>query len=83
MQNIKIINPKVVGESKQHISFIGSDSSGNTIKCIAFRSVDNELGNAILNKYKNSSFQLAGYIKQSKWSNKDFFELIIEDGSIE
>ena len=83
LKSIKILKPLIVGDSKKHISFIASERSGQSIKCVAFQCVDNKLGKTILSDYKNNSFHLAGYLKKSKWKNKDYFELIIADVSID
>ena len=82
LKNVKIIKPKIVGESKNHISFYVSDRSTKTIKGIAFHSVNNLLGQVILTNYKKNLFNLAGYLKKNEWQKKDYFELIVEDGVI-
>ena len=81
-KNIKIINPKIVGESENHISCHISDKSGKTIKGIAFHSANNSLGKVMLSDYKKRLFNLVGHLKKTEWKNKDYFELIIEDGVI-
>ena len=55
-KNIKIINPKIVGESENHISCHISDKSGKTIKGIAFHSANNSLGKVMLSDYKKRLF---------------------------
>ena len=82
IKNVKIIKPKLVGESKNHLSFIISDKSGKSIKAIIFYSSENLLGQTILNSYRNKLFLLAGYVKREQWKNKNYFEIIIEDGVV-
>ena len=82
-QKVKIIKPKLVGETKKHISFFVSDGTKKTIKAIFFNGLDNELGKTILNSFKGNFFSLAGVIKRSFWQNKKEFQIIIEDGVLE
>ena len=82
INDVKIINPKIVGESKNHISCYISDKSGKTVKGIAFYSAQNYLGQKLLGNFKKKLFILAGHLKKSEWKNKDYFELIIKDGAI-
>ena len=82
IKNIKIIKPNLVGESKNHISFFITDMSGKTMKAIAFYSSNNLLGQTILSNYKKNLFVLVGHLKKSKWKNKNYFELIVEDGVV-
>ena len=58
-KDIKIINPKIVGESENHISCHISDKSGKTIKGIAFHSANNSLGKVMLTYADNNSSHLS------------------------
>ena len=77
--NVKIIKPVLVGETKKHLSFFISDGI-KTIKAIIFYGLDNALGNSILSNYKKEFFSFIGFVKKSVWKNKVYFETIIEDG---
>ena len=77
--NVKIIKPVLVGETKKHLSFFVSDGI-KTIKAIIFNGLDNALGKTILSNYKKDFFSFIGFIKKSVWKNKVYFETIIEDG---
>ena len=78
--NVKIIKPKLIGETKKHLSFFVIDETTKTIKAIIFNGLDNELGKTILSCYKKNLFSFIGFIKKSIWKNKTYFEIIIEDG---
>ena len=82
IKNVKVIKPKLVGDSLKHLSLIISDLSGISMKAIAFNCADNDLGRTILSNYKKNLFTFVGYLKESKWNNRNYFEIIIEDGSI-
>ena len=78
--NVKVIKPKLIGETKKHLSFFVTDETNKTIKSIIFNGLDNELGTTILSCYKKNFFSFIGFIKKSMWKNKIYFEIIIEDG---
>ncbi len=78
--NVKIIKPKLIGETKKHLSFFVIDETNKTIKAIIFNGLDNELGKTIISCYKKNLFSFIGFIKRSIWKNKTYFEIIIEDG---
>ena len=80
LHNVRIIKPTLVGESKNHLSFIITDTTLKTIKAIIFRAADNLLGKTILSNYKKNLFSFTGFVKKSFWKNKTNFEIIIEDG---
>ena len=78
--NVKIIKPKLIGDTKKHLSFFVTDETNKTVKSIIFNGLDNELGKTILSYYKRNFFSFIGFIKKSIWKNKIYFEIIIEDG---
>ena len=78
--NVKIIKPKIIGETKKHLSFFVIDETNKAIKAIIFNGLDNELGKTIISCYKKNLFSFIGFIKRSIWKNKTYFEIIIEDG---
>ena len=82
IKNVKIIKPKVIGDSLKHLSLIISDLSGKSMKAVVFNCLENDLGKTILSNYKKNLFTFVGYLKESKWSNRNYFEIIIEDGCI-
>ena len=78
--NVKIIKPKLVGETKKHMSFFITDETNKIVKAIIFRAVDTMLGKKILTNYKKNLFSFVGFLKKSIWKNKIYFEIFIEDG---
>ncbi len=68
LTGVKIIKPRVVGEN--HVSFFIQDSSGGaSIKGIAFRALDNDLGDLLLTS-GTAMVDLAGYVKINEWLGK-------------
>ena len=82
-RNLKIIKPILVGDTKKHLSFYVSDKTSKSLKAVFFNASDNELGKKILSNYKKNLFSLVGVVKKSFWKNRDYFEIIIEDGVLE
>jgi len=78
--NVKIIKPKLVGETKKHMSFFITDETNKIVKAIFFRAADTTLGKKILTNYKKNLFSFVGFLKKSIWKNKIYFEIFIEDG---
>jgi single-stranded-DNA-specific exonuclease len=68
--------------ANSHIScFIGCAESKNLdklLKANAFRAVDTELGNALLESGKKS-FDLVGYVRINRWKGRETPEFTIED----
>ena len=78
--NVKIFKPKLIGESKKHLSFFITDETNKAIKAIILNATDNEMGKTILSCYKKNLFSFVGFIRKSIWKNKTYFEIIIVDG---
>lgn len=77
---VKIIRVDVVGAN--HIRcIISSDTKANggkTIKAMAFRAAETELGDFLLNNYFNE-ISLVAKVKHNEWNGQSNIELIIED----
>ncbi len=68
LTSVKIIKPRVVGEN--HVSFFIQDSSGGaSVKGIAFRALDNDLGDLLLTS-GTALVDLVGYVKINEWLGK-------------
>ena len=75
----KVIKATVVGE--KHIScFIQDTAGGQTVKAIAFRAVDTELGRALLGS-GGAPLYLAGHISINTWQGRQNVNFQIVDGA--
>ena len=74
-RDLKIIKTTII--SKKHISLILKSKIGFSIKSISFNSVNNKLGEYLLN-YKNS-LNVLGQINENIWNNKKTLQLTIKD----
>ena len=74
-RDLKVIKTTIL--SKKHISLILKSKVGFSIKSISFNSVNNKIGNYLLN-YKNS-LNVLGQISENIWNNKKTLQLTIKD----
>ena len=74
-ENLKIIKSKVL--NNKHISNIFVSKSGFSIKSIAFNSINEAIGNYLLN-YKKE-INVIGYLNDNFWNNKKILQLVVRD----
>jgi len=79
INNLKVVNSKIVGERHIKSVLLGSDST--TIKTITFNSVETELG-AYLLKKNMKNFSIAGKLSLNEWRGQKNVEFIIDDISV-
>ena len=79
IQNLKVVNSKIVGEKHIKSVLVGSDSTA--IKTIAFNTVDTELS-AYLLKKNNKTFSIVGKLSLNEWRAQKNVEFIIDDISV-
>ena len=74
-KDLKIIKPSVINE--KHISSILKSKTNFSIKSICFNSVNNKIGEYLLNYKKN--LNVLGQINENIWNNKKTLQLTIRD----
>ncbi len=79
IEDLKSVNHKIIQE--KHIKSILKGKDGSTIKCIAFNSLDSEIGAYLLNK-NNKLFNIAGKLSLNEWKGQSNVEFIIDDISV-
>ena len=79
IQNLKVVNSKIVGEKHIKSVLVGSDSS--TIKTISFNSVGTNLWPYLLKK-NTKSFSIVGKLSLNEWRGQKNVEFIIDDISV-
>ena len=75
LKDLKIIKRTIL--NNKHISLILKSKTGFSIKSISFNSVNNKLGEYLLN-YKNT-LNVLGQINENIWNNKKTLQLTIRD----
>ena len=76
---MRIIKADVVG--KDHVRMIMAGDDGRSIKAVAFRQAETELGQALLHSGRDKRLWLAGRVKVDDWSGRASAELHIDDAS--
>jgi single-stranded-DNA-specific exonuclease len=75
LKNLKVIRATVL--DNKHISLILKSKTGFSIKSISFNSVNNKVGEYLLN-YKDK-LNVLGQINENIWNNKKTLQLTIRD----
>jgi single-stranded-DNA-specific exonuclease len=75
LKDLKVIKPTIL--NNKHISLILKSKTGFSIKSISFNSVNNKIGEYLLN-YKNN-LNVLGQINENIWNNKKTLQLTIRD----
>ena len=75
LKGLKVINTTIL--NNKHISSILKSKTGFSIKSISFNSVNNKVGEYLLN-YKND-LSVLGQINENIWNNKKTLQLTIKD----
>lgn len=76
IERVKIKNPRIIGSG--HVSCMLSSIGGGSVKAIAFRVADTELGNSLLNSNQDS-FNIIGTLRKDNWQGRNSTQFIIED----
>ena len=79
IQDLKVVNSKIVGEKHIKSVLVGSDSS--IIKTISFNSVETDLSPYLLKK-NTKSFNMVGKLSLNEWRGQRNVEFIIDDISV-
>ena len=76
IEQLKVINSELIGESHIKSLLIGKD--GSVFKSFAWNAINSPL-EGFLNKKNNKSFSAAGKLRLNEWRGKRNIEFIIED----
>ena len=75
LRDLKVIKFTIL--NNKHISSILKSKTGFSIKCISFNSVNNKVGEYLMN-YKNT-LNVLGQINENIWNNKNTLQLTVRD----
>ncbi len=73
----RVVKADVVGQG--HVRCILTGTGGQRLKAIAFRAVDNEIGQALLTATPGATFHFAGSLRIDSWQGNTQTQLIIDD----
>ena len=78
MESVKVVKADVVGE--KHVSCVLAGSDGSRLRGIAFRSLENGLGAALL-QARGSALHVAGKLRLDTWNGRRQAQLHVEDAA--
>ena len=76
LQHVKIVKSSIVGGG--HVRCFLSSNSGASLKAVAFKVADTEIGTAMLNPQGNS-FHVAGTLRKDNWQGRNSVQFVIDD----
>lgn len=76
LKNVRIIKPSLIGVG--HVRCILTSENGGSIKAIAFRVGDNDIGSAMFNP-QGEIFDVVGVLRHDRWNGRSDVQFIIED----
>jgi single-stranded-DNA-specific exonuclease len=79
VRDATVVRADVVGTG--HVRCILADAAGGRLKAIAFRSLENPLGQALLAR-PAVPLHLAGHLRADSWAGPDGVQLVIDDGAV-
>ncbi|MDF7775531.1 single-stranded-DNA-specific exonuclease RecJ [Sphingomonas sp. AOB5] len=77
---VRVIKADVVG-SGGHVRLVVAGEDGRSLKAVAFRQADTELGQALLSAPRHRKLWLAGRAKIDDWGSRPAAELHIDDAA--
>lgn len=76
LRSVRINKPSVIGSG--HVRCFLSSNMGGSLKAIAFRVADNDIGNAMLNS-RGDVYDVVGVLRRDNWQGRNSVQFIIED----
>lgn len=76
LQDIRVMSSRLIGQN--HMKFIAEDATGR-LECVAWRSVDTPLGDAIR---QGAMLHVAGRLKVNEWNGRRTAQLDVSDAAI-
>lgn len=76
IEDVKIVRPTIIGSG--HVKCILASELGYSLKAIAFRCTDTDMGVAMLNS-TGERYNVAGTLRKDTWQGKTSLQFIIED----
>ena len=76
---MRVAKADIVG--KDHVRAIMAGDDGRSLKCVAFRQGETELGQSILNAPRDRRLWVAGRAKIDDWGSRPAAELHIDDAA--
>lgn len=76
LHHVRISKASIIGSG--HVKCFLSSDNGGSLKAIAFRVADNDIGNAMLTA-KGEIFDVVGVLRRDNWQGRNSVQFIIDD----
>ena len=76
LEHVRIVKPGIVGEG--HVRCFLTSGNGGSLKAMAFKIADTELGKTLLNS-QGAVFDIAGVLRRDNWQGRNSVQFIIDD----
>lgn len=76
LEHVRINKPSIVGAG--HVRCFLTSGNGGSLKAMAFRIADTELGKVLLNS-QGSVFNIVGVLRRDNWQGRNSVQFIIDD----
>ncbi len=78
--NALINHADLVGKDQSHLRMTLSDETGRRLNAIAFRAVDTNMGQALIN-HGGAPFHVSGKIRVNSWNGRSTVQLLVDDAA--
>lgn len=76
LEHVRIVKPGIVGAG--HVRCFLASGNGGSLKAMAFKIADTELGKTLLNS-QGAVFDIAGVLRRDNWQGRNSVQFIIDD----
>ncbi len=76
LKNVHLVRPTLIGVG--HVRCVLSSANGGSLKAMAFRVGDNDIGHTMLTA-KGENFDVAGVLRRDRWQGRNEVQFILSD----
>lgn len=76
LEHVQVVKPGIVGAG--HVRCFLTSGNGGSLKAMAFKIADTELGKTLLNS-QGAAFDIAGVLRRDNWQGRNSVQFIIDD----
>lgn len=76
LEHVRVVKPGIVGA--RHVRCFLTSGNGGSLKAMAFKIADTELGKTLLNS-QGAAFDIAGVLRRDNWQGRNSVQFIIDD----
>lgn len=76
LEHVRVVKPGIVGAG--HVRCFLTSGNGGSLKAMAFKIADTELGKTLLNS-QGAAFDIVGVLRRDNWQGRNSVQFIIDD----